>query len=217
MLRYFPSCKFTAALPDVSERAKEYMAARGAEVMGCCRPGHKDLAAGDTVVTVCETCNIIVSENRPDVFVISLSEFVDADPDSVFPSFAGERITVQDCFRARERQGEKAAVRSLLSKMGFDAVELSGSEEEGRFDGTFLYTPLDRDNLRLAPLRFSGIEKAVTPLGAEERAARLRAYCRRFETERVCCYCNTCLKGLAEGLGPGRAVHIAELLFGPRA
>ena len=75
MLRYFPSCKFTAARQEVSMRVKEYMASRGAAVMGCCRPGREEVSPGDLAVTICESCNIIISEGRPGAGMMSLSQW----------------------------------------------------------------------------------------------------------------------------------------------
>ncbi|MBR0442013.1 MAG: hypothetical protein IJK25_08775 [Firmicutes bacterium] len=218
MLRYFPSCKFTAARPEVSMRVKEYMASRGAAVMGCCRPGREEVSPGDLAVTICESCNIIISEGRPEAGMMSLSQFIDQDDAFVFPDYEGERITVQDCFRSRTRPEERAAVRSLLKKMGFEVVEVPfkdpADEEAVRtFDGEFLYAPMSPDNLKLAPAGFSKIAERIVPLPEEERHERMREYCARFGTEKVCCFCNSCLKGLETGLGPGRAFHIAELLF----
>ncbi len=218
MLRYFPSCNFTKLRPETSQKARYYMRSRGADITGCCRPGHKLPGIGDTAVTVCESCNLIISENRPDIPLMSLAEFMDRDADLVFPDYGGEKITVQDCLRAKNRPGERAAVRSLLRKMNFEIVELEGFDgpedaEVRNFDGAWLYAPMNGGNLALAPGSFSQYNDRVTPLSPEEAGLRLKAYCERFETGRVCCFCNTCLSGLERGLGEGRAFHIAELVF----
>ena len=213
---YFPSCNFTRLRPETSEKAKNFMASAGFRVVGCCRPGHKVLSGwSDTVVTVCETCSIIIGENRPAARVISLYEFIDGLPDFPFPDYKGERITLQDCYRAKAKEAEKEAVRSVLRKMNVETVELPGTEEEINFDGSFLLGPMRPDNFTLAPMRFAEIKKDMQAKAPEEIDAYLKTYCRRFTTERVACYCNSCLTGLEKGLPEGkRAVHVAELLFG---
>ena len=215
MKYYFPSCNFTKLRTATSEKVKSFMASAGFRVVGCCRPGHKALSGwNDTVVTVCETCSIIIGENRPAARVISLYEFIDGLSDFPFPDYKGERITLQDCYRAKAKDAEKEAVRSVLGKMHVEIVELSGTEEEINFDGSFLFDPMRPDNFTLAPRRFAEIKEDMQPGSPEEIKAWLQKYCQRFTTERVACYCNSCLSGLIRGLPEGkRAVHVAELLF----
>jgi hypothetical protein len=70
------------------------------------------------------------------------------------------------------------------------------------------------DNFTLAALHFAEIKKDMQSKSPEEIDAYLKNYCQRFTTERVSCYCNSCLSGLVQGLPEGkRAVHVAELLF----
>ena len=141
MKYYFPSCKFTQMRPETSEKVKRFMDSKGVRVVGCCRPGHKALSGwNDIAITICETCSIIIGENRPAAKVISLYEFIDSLPDFPFPDYKGERITLQDCYRAKAKETEKAAVRSVLRKMNVEVVELPGTEEEINFDGSFLLT-----------------------------------------------------------------------------
>ena len=147
-------------------------------------------------------------------YTVSLYEFIDSLPDFPFPDYKGECITLQDCYRAKARETEKAAVRSVLRKMNVETVELPGTEEEINFDGSFLFGPMRPDNFTLAPRRFAEIKKDMQSKSPEEIDVFLRDYCRRFTTERVACYCNSCLTGLAQGLPEGKqALHVAELLF----
>ena len=89
-----------------------------------------------------------------------------------------------------------------------------GTGEEINFDGGFLFGPMRPDNFTLAPRRFAEIKKDMQAKPPEEIRVWLQKYCRRFTTERVACYCNSCLSGLVQGLPEGkRAVHVAELLF----
>ena len=215
MQYYFPSCKFTQMKPETSEKIKQFMETYGVRVAGCCRPGHKVLTGWDvTAITICETCSIIVRENRPGAKNISLYEFVDRLADFPFPDYNGKAITLQDCYRAKNRDAEKTAIRSVLRKMNVKIIELPGTDEELRFDGGFLFAPISPSNLQLAPCRFGEIQKDVTVKSPEEIDTWLKEYCGRFNTDRVACYCNSCYTGLKQGLPEGKsAVHVAELLF----
>ncbi|MBQ1907183.1 MAG: hypothetical protein II173_03315 [Firmicutes bacterium] len=216
MIYYYPSCKFTSAHPELSERMKAFLSARGVRVADCCRKTHGLPESGDTALTVCQACSMIVGENRPDCEVFSVFEYLDAlSPEELpLPDLGGERITVQDCYRQQGHEKEKAAVRSLLKKMNVDIVELPGLPEEKMFDGGFLYAPISEANMKLAPKAFGRASLDITPLSPAERTARMKEYCRRFKTRRVVCFCNSCLAGLKEGLPEGKsAVHLAELVF----
>ena len=211
---YFPSCNFTKALPEVSERIKAFLSTRGVEVTGCCRLNHAALTPDCVALTICQTCRIIIEENCPGVRVMSVFEYLDGLDDFPFPDYGGEAITVQDCYRAREHAGEKAAVRSLLKKMNFQVVELPGRDEEVNFDGAWMFRPVMEFNRKLAPKTFGRIEKDLNPQPPEWIDRYLRDYCARFKTNRVACYCNSCLGGLNQGLPEGKeAVHLARLLF----
>ena len=199
MKYYFPSCKFTQMRPETSEKVKRFMASKGVRVVGCCRPGHKALSGwNDIAITICETCSIIIGENRPAAKVISLYEFIDSLPDFPFPDYKGERITLQDCYRAKAKETEKAAVRSVLRKMNVEIVELSGTEEEINFDGSFLLGPMRPDNFTLAPMRFAEIKITVSvlqqngcPVTATPALADWCRDCRKESVQsmwRSCCF-----------------------------
>ncbi len=214
MYVYFPSCNFTRLFPELSEKVKAWMAGRGVSVTGCCRPNHKSLTDADTPIVVCETCNIIISENWPALTPLSIYEYLDAIPDLPLPDHAGETITVQDCYRAKERTAEKEAIRSLLRKMNYTIIELKGTEEEQNFDGAWLFKPVMPGNMKLAPKRFAEIEKDIVLKSPEEIDAYLKTYCERFTADTVTCYCNSCYSGLKQGIGEARQVkHMIEILF----
>ena len=181
MIYYYPSCKFTAAHPELSEKIGSFLKERGIETAGCCRKTHGLPAAGDGALTVCQSCRMIVSENRPDCEVRSLFEYLDALPEGELPlpDLRGERITVQDCYRAKDRESEKAAVRSLLRKMNAEIVELPGLPEELMYDGDFLWKPLSAENRALAPKGFAEFDADMTPLPPDDRNLSLAsAVCR---------------------------------------
>ena len=214
MYVYFPSCNFTRMRPELSNELSEFMRAHGCEVAGCCRKSCTSLPNDAIPVTICQTCNIILSENHPSHSAISIFEFIDARDDIELPDYHGEEITIQDCYRAKGHDSEKAAIRSLMRKMNISIVELPSRDAQADFDGEFMFRPVMPGNRALAPKRFNEIERDLTPMPADEAAACLRRYCTRFTTKRVACYCNSCLSGLATGLDDAaRAVHIAELVF----
>lgn len=211
---YFPSCNFTRQAPELSARIKAFLSERGVEITGCCRVNHKALAPDCMALTICQTCRIIIEENHPDARCMSVFEYLDGLADFPFPDYGGEAMTVQDCYRAKNHPGERAAVRSLMRKMNINVVELPGREEEIDFDGAWMFRPVMEGNRKLAPETFGRVEKDLRPESPEWVERYLREYCGRFETARVACYCNSCLAGLERGLPEGkRAAHLAELLF----
>ena len=221
MYIYFPSCNFTKLFPDTSEKIKTWIKQHGEMVTGCCRPNHKKLTDAEIPITICETCNIIIQENCPSSEPISLWEYIDTCQDFSFPDHSGETITVQDCYRAKDRTAEKTAIRNLLHKLQYTVVELSGTEEEQNFDGAWLYKPVLKGNMILAPNRFHEIEKDVRLKSQDEIDAWLKEYCTRFETDVVTCYCNSCYQGLTQGMAQQtlndtkkiHVKHLAQLLF----
>lgn len=210
MVHYFPSCNFTRCCPEASEAAKKMMAALGVKVEGCCRPGHKKLEAGDLALTVCQTCDRIIGEGAPQAKLISAWEYLDG-LDIQLPDHRGERIILQDCWRARHNRSLHEAVRSLLHKMGYQVVELPDNREKATFDGEWLYRPMQPGNLKLAPKAFAEIEPFVTLLSPEEQKARMVEYASHLDGK-VVVYCNACLTGLLDG--GADAVHLMELLTG---
>ena len=234
---YIASCVFTSKFPLLSRRIQDYARARGLGVVRCCVPRYKirefeekmpegelrdawralpdsaAFASGDRVYSLCHNCNNIIEETRPGTQVHSLWELIDADSAFSLPDLAGQTMYVQDCWRARERSAEHAAVRSLLDKMHVRVLELPENRERTDFCGVSLYRLQPPRNPRLAPKHYvEGTEGKFLPHTPEEQAALMRDYCRRFGGEQVLCYCHYCLEGLT--LGGADAKHLAELLFG---
>lgn len=213
MFVYFPSCNFTKACPETSEKIKNYLRERhGMKIAGCCRPGHKTLEAGDTAVTVCHTCAAIVGENKPESGQLSLLEFLDQLPHFPFPDLGGEEITVQDCWRVQDKPALHETVRSLLKKLNSKIVELPANRENADFCGEFPHSPVLPGNQAIAPRYFERVQARLELLSPEEREQRIREHCAHITTARAVCYCNSCLRGLRQGGVNG--VHLLELLFG---
>ena len=125
---------------------------------------------------------------------------IDRDPLFPFPDYRGLEVTVQDCWRTRERRKEQDAVRSLLRKMNIRYMENDRNHENTDFCGSTLYREQPAKNSTLAPRHY--VEQArgkFTAHTLEEQTAIMQDYCRRYQTDTVVCYCHYCLEGLLQG------------------
>ncbi|MBR2187855.1 MAG: hypothetical protein IJ860_00365 [Eubacterium sp.] len=233
---YIASCVFTTQYPELSFRIQEYIAKRDdVQIVRCCVPQYKlqefsgkvpeslrsrwealpDSAAfggGDTVYSLCHNCSAIIDEWRPGAKASSLWELILQDPDFAYPDYKGKEIFVQDCWRARDRREEQDAVRELLRRMNFQALEQQENYEKTAFCGISLLRPAPPRNLKLAPKRFvDGAQGLFLPHTEAEQKAMMEAYGSRFGDREVAAYCHYCVEGLL--LGGVRAKHLAELLF----
>lgn len=233
---YIASCMFTAQFPEISLRMQNYMETKSdIKIVRCCIPNYRVefntnripnsivqdvwkqfpvsavFQPDDTVISVCHNCTNIVEEWRG-AKVISLWEMIDHDSSFPFPDYSGLEVTIQDCWRTRERRKEQDAVRSLLRKMNINYMETEKNHEDTDFCGSTLYREQPTKNSKLAPKHY--IEQAegkFTNHTQEEQVAIMQNYCRQYRTDKVICYCHYCLEGLLQGNINGQ--HIAELLF----
>ena len=239
MTRYYiASCVFTSRFPKLSLRIQKFVKERyGLQVVRCCVPKYKirdfeermpegelrkawsslpDCGAftpEDEIYSLCHNCNNMIEEMHPGIQVRSLWELLDGDDLLPLPDMGGVSVTVQDCWRAKERRLEQAAVRSLLMKMHYRVVETEQNHEKTRFCGVSLYRPQPPRNPKLAPKHYvEGCEELFLPHTPEEQETIMKEYCSAFQTEQVICYCHYCLEGLQ--LGGVKAKHLAEILFG---
>lgn len=145
---YVASCMFTANFPKTSFMIQNYIKSKSdIKIVRCCIPNYKVeyntrrisecavqnewkqlpvskvFQPGDTVISVCHNCTNIVEEWRVGTKAISLWEVIDHDPVFPFPDYNGLEVTIQDCWRTRERRSEQEAVRSILRKMNIKFVE----------------------------------------------------------------------------------------------
>ncbi len=234
---YVASCVYTSQFPESSQRIQNYVRERwGFDIVRCCVPKYKlrefenrmpegplrdswaslpDSCAfqpGDAVYSLCHNCNNIIEETRRGVTVSSLWELIDKDPSFPFPDHSGLKATLQDCWRSRDRLGEHAAVRNLLDKMNIRWLDAPHNHESSDFCGNSLYRPQPPRNPKLAPKHYvEGAEGLFQPHTEEEQRAIMTAYCRRYTTDTVICYCHYCLEGLIMGGKDG--IHLADLLF----
>lgn len=235
---YIASCVFTKRFPALSAAIQDYIHDRfGMETVRCCTPKYKltefesampegilrerwkalpDTAAfskGDNVYSLCHNCNNILEETHPEINVHSLWELVDRDDELRLPDLSGTESFVQDCWRAKDRAGEMAAVRNLVRKMGIRVLEMDPALNGSPFCGNSLYRPQPPRNPKLAPKHYAeGTSGLFIPHSEEEQEAIMRKHCEQFGNSRVICYCHYCLEGLLCGGADG--VHIAQLIFG---
>lgn len=234
---YISSCVFTKQFPELSHRIREYVEAHyHFQTVRCCVPDWKVqtyedampegalreewkrtpqsavFMPGDEVWSLCANCVNIVEEWRG-ARAHSLWERIADDAAFPFPDFSGMKVTIQDCWRMRDRPETQNAVRRLLDRMHIDWVEAEKHHEDTDFCGKSLYRPQVERNPKLAPRHYrEGAEGLFLPHSEEEQNAIMRAYCEAYKTQTVVCYCHYCLEGLKAGGVDGR--HIAELLFG---
>ncbi len=237
MKYYISGCVFSARFPELSKRIREYAANRhGITVLRCCVSQWKEKAyeekmpegtlrdswkalkhsekftEGDEVWSLCHNCSNIIEEQYQGVKVHTFWELIDSDKDFKFPDYSDMTVTVQDCWRSRERVEEQKAVRSLLRKMNINFVEAELNHENTDFCGVSLLEPPMKRNAMLAPKHYvEQAEGKFIPHTEEEKKRIMTDYCRQFKTDTVVCYCHYCLEGLL--LGGANGIHLAGLLF----
>ena len=212
MIYYEPSCKVRTAHPESSLKMQCYLRNKGIIVTGCCRPSQSFYKDGDTVLYNCTSCAIIVTEASPQVKSMSLYEYLLYDTSFPWPDFHGERITVQDCWRARLTPAVQLSVRKCMEKMNIEPVELE-SENFHRtiFDGPFNLMHIAQRNLDIAPKTFSKLEDEISPITSQDEIKkRMAKQVAKYTTDRTVVYCSSCEKGIR--MGGGNPVHIIELL-----
>lgn len=212
MYIYLPSCNFTVARPEASKKIKQYLSSKfDVKVVGCCRPQQKQMTPEDTILSICLTCSAITNEVNPDTPEKSLWEYLLTDNNFPWPDFHGEEMTIQDCWRARNKPTMLDAVRACMVKMNLRPVEIAENREKTQFDGVWRYNPVLQKNLDIAPKYFQDIaQTGLELIPPDEQKARMEAWVSQYTTERVATYCTACLKGTL--LGGANAVHLLELL-----
>ncbi len=214
MYIYLPSCNFTATRPETSKRIKEYMAQQpDVKVAGCCRPTQKTLTADDTVLSICLTCSAITREVSPQSKEMSLWEYLVQQDRFPWPDYHGEKMVIQDCWRARNKPAMQQAVRACMEKMNIVPVELEENFEKTQFDGVWRFNPVVEKNMKIAPQYFIRVQnEGLELIPKEEQAARMQEWAKQYGTKRVVTYCTACLKGVL--LGGAEGVHLLDLLMG---
>ena len=210
---FFPSCKAKADYPASSTLLQEYIAKQyNVSPIGCCRVHHKKLTSEDTGIVVCNNCAAILEESSNVGNIDFVWELIDKDESFPFPDYHNEQMTIQDCWVAVEKRSLQETIRSLLTKMNIDIVELEENYDKTRFCGVNLLSKCNPSNAKLAPHRYV-IEGAhmFTPCEPDEQVTRFQNHCKQITTEHVVCYCKFCTDAI--NMGGKKAKHILELLF----
>ena len=234
---YIASCVFTSKYPELSNKIQDYVASLGKlSTVRCCVPGWKEkiyedkMPVGayaerwralpqshiflpeDIIWSLCPNCMNIIEEWRNVKNVHSLWELIDQDDSFEFPNYSDMRVTLQDCWRMRDRTATHEAVRSLLTKMRIDYEELKDRREQADFCGKSLYRPQVSRNPALAPKHYKANTEGLFVEHTEDEQNRIMMeYCKCYTTDTVICYCHYCLEGVLAGGVKG--LHLAELLF----
>lgn len=234
---YVASCLFTSRFPKTSLAIQEYVTNRSdIQIVRCCIPNFRikenaerikdnisrigwenlptsaDFHAGDIVYSICHNCTNILDEQHDGLKLVSLWELIDNDSSFVFPDYSGMKVTIQDCWRSRDREDEQNAVRHLLKRMNIEYVEAEENRKYTEFCGSTLFREQPEKNAKFAPKHY--VEQAkgkFIPHSKEKQIEIMKEYCGQYTTETVVCYCHYCLEGLLQGGVDGR--HIAQLLF----
>lgn len=210
---FLPSCKVKAKYRDASKKLQKYLETKeSVSTVGCCKVFCNKLTKEDTAVVICNNCAAIMEESSSAQKIEFVWEIIVNDPEFQFPDYHGERMTIQDCWRAYDKRSVQDAIRSILHKMNIDVIELEDNYEQTKFCGADLLEPCTDIEKKFAPKRY--VENGADmyhPIPKEEEDIWLRNYCEQIETEKVVCYCMACLDGIQRG---GKtAVHLLELIF----
>lgn len=235
---FVASCVFTEGEPELSRKIQAYIqGVLRLPIIRCCVANYKvqefegrmpdwyrgewsaiphfeKFPADSVMVSICHNCSAIFEERHPEIRRQSIWELILEDKNFSYPNYHGERITVQDCWRAKENRAEQDAVRELLRRMNFEIVELEENYERTKFCGYSLYQAQPARNPKLAPKRFLyGAQGLFQEHSPAEKERLMREHCAKIPTEKVAAYCHYCIRGLK--LGGKNALHLARLLFEP--
>ena len=212
MIYYLPGCDFAKNHPEASRIMTEYLLKKGMKIAQCCQNETDYFSEGDTLITNCTQCSIIMKERIPYVRQLSLYEYLLTDEEFIWPDYASETMTVQDCRRTAEYKEMQEAVRECLRRMNISFIETEENKENSTFCGVWLNNPANPVCVKAAPETFRKLEQYREILSPEEQKKKMIEHVRSYSTEKVIVYCNGCEKGLK--LGGGHPVHLMELLAG---
>lgn len=214
MYIFYPSCNFKKWFPETAAKIRAYMEKQSdVKIADCCQKTFDIPQEGDIVITICNSCMHLLEElTKHDNKIISFFEFLLTRNDFQWPDYAGEEITLQDCFRARGKHEFHDAVRTCMKNMNIQVIEMEHNRDEEDFDGRFRFNNPYPQNQRDAPKYFlEYLPKYVTLKPEEEWVPYFKEYVKKITTEKVVTYCNTCTTGLKQG--GAETYHLAELLF----
>lgn len=165
-----------------------------------------------TMVSLCHNCAAIFEERHTQINRLSLWELILSDDEFSYPDLGGRKISLQDCWRAKENFSEQEAVREILRRMNVEVVELKENHSQTKFCGYSLYQPQPPRNAKLAPKRFvEGARGLFLEHTTAEKKILMEEHCAAIPTREVIAYCHYCVRGLK--LGGKEAKHLAQILF----
>lgn len=213
-VKYYPSCKFTAYLPELSEKIKTYVASKDIEIAGCCQPTLNNVREDDTAIYICNSCYAFFKESSKTNNLLSIWEVIVSDKTFSYPDYQGKVVTIQDCWRSYDNLNQQKAIRQLLENMNVKLVELEENYSKTKFCGFSIHTAMN-DRLRnLAPdlyIKKANEDGRLIDHSEEEQLQLMKDYCKQITTDEVVCTCTGCLKGIK--LGGKKGIHLLELLF----
>jgi hypothetical protein len=212
---FFPSCRNKIAYPGASEKLREYLIAsyHVETVAGCCRNEYRKLSPEDTAIVICNTCFGCCKKLSNVGNIISVWEIMDMDNQFHFPSYSGEKMTVQDCQRTVGRDNIHNAVRSLLKKMDIEFVELDENRNKSRFcGGITAYMRQPVQNTEITAQR-DGINtvRNFKEQPKEDIICFMKEHAKQFTTEKIITYCVTCDEGIK--MSGKKSIGLINLLF----
>jgi Fe-S oxidoreductase len=210
---FFPSCQTKMAYPGASEKLHEYLITNyGIEITGCCRNDHRKLSPEDTAIVICNTCFSVLERISNAGEIISIWEIIDSDFKFFFPNYNGEKITVQDCMRATNRNKVHNAVRSLLKKMNMEPIELNENRDKSRFCGMPTFMPRPVQNTEFEQKRYgtASVER-FKEYPEEDRINFIKEHTKQFTTDRAVSYCISCDAGIK--MGGKKSASLINLIF----
>lgn len=138
----------------------------------------------------------IISASRAQT--VSVYECLAEDEQFPWPDYGGVRMTIQDCWRTRDRLAMQRAIRRILKRMNAVGVELPQSFEKADFCGATCFQVPSPQYEKLCPKRL--VEWGdLYPASPEKRQRRMEENGKRYETETVICSCTGCVTGVEMG------------------
>lgn len=198
---FFPSCNFTKASPKTAKMIRDYFKER-MSVAGCCLYDKKEYTNDDTAFVLCQACR---GQLESKINTKTIWEYLDEDPNFIFPNYKHQKMYLQDCFRDKDHPEVHQAIRNLCKKMNIDIIEIENNKEKSTYCGTLHFKEFH-------PIIEENKETKLSKLPEELQIQVMKDYALHFpEDYPVIVDCNRCLKGIVAGGKQG--IHILDLIM----
>ena len=208
MEHFFPSCNFRARFPETTKAVISYMKEQGVVTENCCRICKDHPDEGDTILTICTTCRLILAENRQDCNVETVYDHIRRDHEFSYPDLSGRHFILQECGKADD--AFRNSVHRLLDEMKVD-YEISVHDP---FCGRFMMNEIPERNMTAAPKAMKALKEKQHICDKQEQDRIIMETAESMAGKEILVYCNSCYSSLA-GAG-ANVIHLAQLLFGTR-